>query len=506
MVSKRCWSVCRMRMLGPGMGASVGHAGQEPRGATALRDSAVGWVRIIAQGILGSSQLLFGWTMPSRMSSSWMTDPRQDSGGKVEHVLHLDAALPAMYQEKIHHIGRHSGDVPTLFLVRAAQQMGNQRRDVVRAIPEDRFLDDPFVEVVQIRRPVELEVLSRQAAPHGIEVMLVELRGQELLYPDHLAFPLTGFDHLGDLGGVGSRFPEIHQDKPSVGVNSVVHAEVEDVRADSVAPAHQAEVNIAVDVGTDSVVTDGGNHFGERSHDVLREAGARQFPRVPQYVGQLGITIGQPEDVGDAHLPVEGRLRNGDVLPHPVEMSPPAAHELPASICAVGVLDDTAVAEIVDGELRSHADEDTPFIRIVRNARRVEATVGSSRGFGVWCHNRILSPFARAGRRPASPFQWQGRHNPFGVPGGRFRCLAYGFQTSQTLPGRSGPGVSVTSPGCQPEGVTSPVATTCWKALSCRISSPGLLPTSGVSTSIARTTNSGSMMKRPRISTPAASS
>ena len=41
---------------------------------------------------------------------------------------------------------------------------------------------------------------------------------------------------------------------------------------------------------------------------------------------------------------------------------------------------------------------------------------------------------------------------------------AYGFHTVQTLPTRSGPGVRVVSPGVQPEGVTSPVSTTCWKA------------------------------------------
>ena len=36
-----------------------------------------------------------------------------------------------------------------------------------------------------------------------------------------------------------------------------------------------------------------------------------------------------------------------------------------------------------------------------------------------------------------------------------------GFQTSHTLPTRSGPGFSVGLPGCQPEGVASPVARTC---------------------------------------------
>lgn len=50
---------------------------------------------------------------------------------------------------------------------------------------------------------------------------------------------------------------------------------------------------------------------------------------------------------------------------------------------------------------------------------------------------------------------------------GRFaRCLhrPQGFQTSQTLPTNAGPGFSVVCPGCQPEGVTSPVLRTCWKA------------------------------------------
>lgn len=41
----------------------------------------------------------------------------------------------------------------------------------------------------------------------------------------------------------------------------------------------------------------------------------------------------------------------------------------------------------------------------------------------------------------------------------------YGFQTSHTRPTRSGPGVSVVPPGCQPEGMTSPVSRVCWNAL-----------------------------------------
>lgn len=81
-----------------------------------------------------------------------------------------------------------------------------------------------------------------------------------------------------------------------------------------------------------------------------------------------------------------------------------------------------------------------------------------------------------------------------------------GFQTFHTLPARSGPGFSVGLPGCQPEGVTSPVATTCWKALTWRISSATLRPTSGVRTSIARILKSGSIRNLPRISTPAVSS
>ena len=49
------------------------------------------------------------------------------------------------------------------------------------------------------------------------------------------------------------------------------------------------------------------------------------------------------------------------------------------------------------------------------------------------------------------------------------RGFPYGFHTSHTLPTRSGPGVNVESPGCQPDGVTSPVDTTCWNALTCLI-------------------------------------
>ncbi len=94
-----------------------------------------------------------------------------------------------------------------------------------------------------------------------------------------------------------------------------------------------------------------------------------------------------------------------------------------------------------------------------------------------------------------------------GVPVADLAVVSYsGFQTVHTLPTRSGPGFSVGLPGCQPDGVTSPVARTCWKAFSCRSSSSGFRPTSGVRTSIARMMKSGSMMNRPRMSTPAASS
>ena len=40
----------------------------------------------------------------------------------------------------------------------------------------------------------------------------------------------------------------------------------------------------------------------------------------------------------------------------------------------------------------------------------------------------------------------------------------YGFQTSHTLPTKSGPGLRVVAPGVQPEGVASPVSRTCWNA------------------------------------------
>jgi len=45
-------------------------------------------------------------------------------------------------------------------------------------------------------------------------------------------------------------------------------------------------------------------------------------------------------------------------------------------------------------------------------------------------------------------------------------CSIEGFQTSHTLPTRSGPGVNVSSPGCQPAGVARlpPDSRTSWNA------------------------------------------
>lgn len=79
-----------------------------------------------------------------------------------------------------------------------------------------------------------------------------------------------------------------------------------------------------------------------------------------------------------------------------------------------------------------------------------------------------------------------------------------GFQTFQTFPTRSGPGFSVGLPGSQPAGMASlpPLARTCWKACTWRMVSASFLPTGGVITSIAWMMPSGSMMKRPRSSTP----
>jgi len=44
-------------------------------------------------------------------------------------------------------------------------------------------------------------------------------------------------------------------------------------------------------------------------------------------------------------------------------------------------------------------------------------------------------------------------------------CLARGLQSSRTSFAKAGPGVSLTSPGCQPEGVTSPMARTVLESL-----------------------------------------
>jgi hypothetical protein len=60
-----------------------------------------------------------------------------------------------------------------------------------------------------------------------------------------------------------------------------------------------------------------------------------------------------------------------------------------------------------------------------------------------------------------------------------------GFQTFHTLPAKSGLDFNVALPGCQPEGVTSPVLRTCWNAWTCLIISATLRPTGGVTVSMA---------------------
>jgi len=83
------------------------------------------------------------------------------------------------------------------------------------------------------------------------------------------------------------------------------------------------------------------------------------------------------------------------------------------------------------------------------------------------------------------------------------------FHISHTLPALlrvSVSGGNVGLPGCHPEGMSSPVDWWCWKAFNCRITSATFRPTGGVSISIACSTPSGSIRKRPRTSTPFSSS
>ena len=108
-----------------------------------------------------------------------------------------------------------------------------------------------------------------------------------------------------------------------------------------------------------------------------------------------------------------------------------------------------AAALVFDGDSKECGGDSTLMLaRALPNGRDSEDVGPADQGPG----GRVLAA-PPPGRHNGLQLETVSQSNAFST-----------FQTFHTFPAKSGPGVNVGLPGCQPDGVTSPVAATCWNA------------------------------------------